>query len=235
MSNLLVAIAVFLITVVGALFAVPYFVDWNSYRGVFEEEASRIVGREVRVGGEVNAAPAADPLFPLREGAHRRHLRQPQEPFFRADSLSIKLSIPPMFRGIVEANEIEFQRPDPAPGARRQGWLELAELRAGAGPAAYMPTNVDADLAQDHRRRAGRARPRRQRAGAPRRLERRAVGAGARRPLSLPRHVRRRRGRARDQAGNGHARGRRRRALQGVPAPGRHRGQLHAGRARVST
>ena len=43
MNNLLIAIAVFIITVVGALFAIPYFVDWNSYRSVFEEEASREV------------------------------------------------------------------------------------------------------------------------------------------------------------------------------------------------
>ena len=53
MNNLLVAIAVFIITVVGALFAVPYFVDWNSYRSNFEQEASRIVGREVQVDGDV--------------------------------------------------------------------------------------------------------------------------------------------------------------------------------------
>ena len=77
MSNFLVAIAVVLITVIGALFAVPYFVDWNGYRGAFEEEATRLLGREVRVGGAVNLHPAADPLFPPGKGAHRRHVRQP--------------------------------------------------------------------------------------------------------------------------------------------------------------
>ena len=43
MSNFFVALAVFVITVVGALFTVPYFIDWNGYRGVFEEEASRLL------------------------------------------------------------------------------------------------------------------------------------------------------------------------------------------------
>lgn len=33
----------------------PYFVDWTSYRASFEHEASRILGREVRVGGTANA------------------------------------------------------------------------------------------------------------------------------------------------------------------------------------
>ena len=46
-----------------ALFAVPYFVDWNGYRGVFEEEATRILGREVRVGGDVNVRLLPAPYF----------------------------------------------------------------------------------------------------------------------------------------------------------------------------
>ena len=41
MSNFFVGLAVFCITVIGSLFAIPYFVDWNSYRGVFEDEATR--------------------------------------------------------------------------------------------------------------------------------------------------------------------------------------------------
>ena len=54
MSNGLLYIAGLISLALAALFAVPYFVDWNGYRGVFEEEATRILGREVRVGGNVN-------------------------------------------------------------------------------------------------------------------------------------------------------------------------------------
>ena len=50
-NNLLIAIAVFVITVLGALFAVPHFIDWNSYRSTFEEEARNVIGREVRING----------------------------------------------------------------------------------------------------------------------------------------------------------------------------------------
>ena len=79
MNNLLVAIAVFVITVVGALFAVPYFVDWNSYRSYFEEEAGRVIGREVQVDGDVKLQHPADALLPAGEGAHRQvRLRQHQ-------------------------------------------------------------------------------------------------------------------------------------------------------------
>ena len=65
MNNLLIAIAVFIITVVGALFAVPHFIDWNSYRSNFEEEASRVVGREVQVDGDVKLYLLPVPYFRL--------------------------------------------------------------------------------------------------------------------------------------------------------------------------
>ena len=54
-----------LIAIFAALFAGPHFIDWNSYRGVFEEEATRLLGRRVRVGGNVNVRflPAPYVLF----------------------------------------------------------------------------------------------------------------------------------------------------------------------------
>src|SRR5512134_3083694 len=54
MGNALLIIAGLIVAVFAALAAVPHLVDWNGYRGVFEEEATRILGREVRVGGAVN-------------------------------------------------------------------------------------------------------------------------------------------------------------------------------------
>ena len=54
MNNGLLYIAGLISLALAALFAVPYFIDWNGYRGVFEEEATRILGREVRVGSNVN-------------------------------------------------------------------------------------------------------------------------------------------------------------------------------------
>ena len=140
MNNLLIAIAVFVITVVGALFAVPYFVDWNSYRSDFEEEASRIVGREVQVDGEVKLHLLPTPYFRLEKV--RIADTSPDVTFFKADSLSIRLSIAPMLRGIVEVNEIEFQRPFVRLALDQKGawnWQSLAKTLASAG---YMPSNV---------------------------------------------------------------------------------------------
>src|SRR5262249_4604997 len=111
MSNFIIALAVFVITIVGALFAVPYFIDWNGYRGVFEEEATRLLGRDVRVGGAVNLHVLPTPYFRFEKVRIADTSVNLQEPFFRAESLAVKLNIAPLFRGAVEANEIEFQRP----------------------------------------------------------------------------------------------------------------------------
>src|SRR6516165_2380811 len=142
MSNFLIALAVFLITVVGALFAVPYFIDWNGYRGVFEEEATRLLGREVRVGGTVNLHVLPTPYFRFEKVRIADTSVNLQEPFFRADSLTVKLTVAPLFRGAIEANEIEFQRPvlrlavDDADG---WNWQSFGAMLASA---PYLPTNV---------------------------------------------------------------------------------------------
>src|SRR4029079_16148936 len=111
MSNFFVALAVFLITVVGALFTVPYFIDWNGYRGVFEEEASRLLGREGRVGGAVNLHLLPTPYFRFEKVRIADSSAGLDQPFFRTESLTIKLAVPPLLRGAVEPQEIEFQRP----------------------------------------------------------------------------------------------------------------------------
>ena len=142
MSNFIIAIAVFVITVIGALFAVPYFIDWNGYRGAFEEEATRLLGREVRVGGAVNLHLLPTPYFRLEKVRIADASVNLQEPFFRADSVALKLSVPPFFRGVVEANEIEFQRPVLRLALDdKDGW-NWQSFGQTLGNAAYMPANV---------------------------------------------------------------------------------------------
>jgi hypothetical protein len=75
-----------------------------------------------------------------------------QDAFFRAESLTIKLSVPPIFRGVVEANEIELQRLTlrfASTGDDGWNWQSFGEA---PGNAAYLPSNIAADLGQDRRR-----------------------------------------------------------------------------------
>ena len=142
MSNFFVTIAVFLITVIGALFAIPYFIDWNGYRGVFEEEATRLLGREVRVGGAVNLHLLPTPYFRFEKVRIADSSVNLQDAFFRADSLTIKLSVPPMFRGALEANEIELQRPVLRVALDKDDGWNWQSFGQALGQAAYLPSNV---------------------------------------------------------------------------------------------
>src|SRR5215813_7787046 len=142
MSNFIIAIAVFLITVVGALFAIPYFVDWNSYRGVFEDEATRLLGREVRVGGAVNLHLLPTPYFRFEKVRIADTSVNLQEPIFRADSVTVKLTIPPLLRGAVEANEIEFQRPILRLAVDNRGGWNWQSFGQTFADVAFVPTNV---------------------------------------------------------------------------------------------
>src|SRR5262245_1268131 len=139
MNNLLIAIAVFVITVVAALFAVPHFIDWNGYRGDFEREAKNVIGRDVQVDGEVKLYLLPTPYFSLQKV---RIADTSDNTFFKTESLSIKVSIAPLFRGVVEANEIEFQRPVLRLALDAKGawnWQSFAEALRSAG---YVPANV---------------------------------------------------------------------------------------------
>ncbi len=142
MSNFLIAIAVFVITVVAALFAIPYAVDWNGYRGVFEEEASRMLGREVRVGGNVNLHFLPTPYFSLERVRIADAAGGLQEPFFRTDGLTIKLAIPPLLRGAIEANEVELRRPVVRLAVDEKGGWNWQGFVKAFSNAAYMPTSV---------------------------------------------------------------------------------------------
>jgi uncharacterized protein involved in outer membrane biogenesis len=141
-NNLLIAIAVFIITVLGALFAVPHFIDWNSYRSAFEEEARNVIGREVQVDGDVALYLLPTPYFRVEKVRIADTATPLTEHFFKTESLSIKLSIAPLLRGVVEVNEIEFQRPvlrvaQDAKGA--WNWQDFAQALSSTG---YMPANV---------------------------------------------------------------------------------------------
>lgn len=142
MNNLLIAIGVLIVAVLSALFAVPYFVDWNSWRGVIEEEASRIAGRDVRIGGDITAQLLPSPAFGIQKLRVADISTGTGEPLFRADRFDVRLSIVPLFRGILEASQIELVRPElrlVVDDAGHGNWRSLAQ---GHGSLPFAPSAV---------------------------------------------------------------------------------------------
>lgn len=143
MNNLLLYIGGLLIVVIAALFGVPYAIDWNSYRGVFEEEASRMLGREVRVQGNVGLRLLPTPYV------HAEKLRiggavgeETGRALFRADGFTMWLSVPPLLKGIVEAREVQIVKPVLEIVVDDQGHTSLATLKVAPGRFSFVPQDI---------------------------------------------------------------------------------------------
>jgi uncharacterized protein involved in outer membrane biogenesis len=142
-NNVLIAIAVLLIASLAALFAVPHVVDWNKYRGVFEEEISRVSGRDVRVGGAVSFRLLPTPSFRIEKIRIADREATSGDAFFRAEAITARLSVAPLLRGILEANELELTQPQMhlvLDGKGGGNWRALAPTDLGQIP--FLPNDV---------------------------------------------------------------------------------------------
>ncbi len=141
MGKALTWIGGILLAVLSLLLVVPHLVDWNRYRGMFEEEASRALGREVRVGGGVNLRLLPSPYVRFEKLRIADTAGTLGEPFFRAESFTMGLSVAPLLRGALEATEIELQSPTltlAIDGEGRGNWRDVALAPA----AALLPAEV---------------------------------------------------------------------------------------------
>ena len=111
MNNALAYLGGFLAVVLAALFGVPAMIDWNGYRGVFEEEASKALGRDVRVGGGVNLRLLPTPYVQFERVRLADVSGNTGEPFIRVENFTMRLSGPALLRGVLEATEIALNKP----------------------------------------------------------------------------------------------------------------------------
>jgi uncharacterized protein involved in outer membrane biogenesis len=142
MSNALLYIAGLIALALAALFAVPYFIDWNGYRGVFEEEATRILGREVRVGGNVNVRLLPSPYVSFEKLRIADPTGATGEPFFRAESFTMRLSAPPLLKGIIEANEVVLEKPFLRLAVDGEGGGNWSSFSIAPGTLPFVPAGV---------------------------------------------------------------------------------------------
>ena len=111
MNRLLLAIGGLLVGLLALLFAAPALVDWNRYRGIFEEEATRLLGREVRVGGRVNLRLLPVPYVQFEQVRIADTAGSVGRPLFMADNFTVWLSVGALLAGGLEASDIELRRP----------------------------------------------------------------------------------------------------------------------------
>lgn len=142
MNNFLLWLGGLLVVAFAALFAVPYFVDWNSYRGVFEEEATRVLGRKVRVGGAVNLQLLPMPYVHFEKVRIADDTGKLGAPFFSAEGFTLWLSVPPLLRGILEVKKVELVQPSLNLSLDKDGGGNWRSFSFVPGSLSFVPNAV---------------------------------------------------------------------------------------------
>ena len=107
MNGLYIGVGLTLILALLVALIGPFFVDWGSYRAVFEREASRIVGYEVTVIGEVEARLLPSPRVRFGDVV----VGPVAAPLARIGRFSLDLEAAPLLRGDIRISEMRFERP----------------------------------------------------------------------------------------------------------------------------
>ena len=111
MNSFLLALTALLILVLSALFAAPLFIDWNDYRPAFETQASKLLGRQVKVGGNVHLVllPAPELRFDdVKVADEKGNL---DKPLLEARSFEAWLNFGALLSGTIEARKIAIVDP----------------------------------------------------------------------------------------------------------------------------
>ena len=123
MQTTLLGLAIALIVALVAALLGPLFVDWSSHRTLFEAEASRLIGVNVRVDGTIDARLLPSPRLTLHDIA----IGNGQDTI-RARSLGVEFALGPLMRGEWRAADLHIEGPQLSLGLDSDGRLRAPNL-----------------------------------------------------------------------------------------------------------
>lgn len=136
MNSFLLSLATLLIVAILALFAAPLFIDWNGYKPEFEREASRILGRNVAVEGEIHLTVLPTPRIRV-DGV--KVADGDGAPLIEAKSFAARVSLTPLLGGTLQVQSVEIDRPVLR---LRVGEDGSGNWRWQGAPSRVMPSDV---------------------------------------------------------------------------------------------
>lgn len=145
MNRVLLTIGGLLVGLLATLFLAPAIVDWNKYRGVLEEEATRFLGREVRVGGRVNLRLLPVPYVQFEHVRVADTQGSVGRPMFMAENFTVWLSVGGLLSGAIEAKNIELQKPTVTLVLDGKGGGNWSSLSPEHFRGSYVPARVAFD------------------------------------------------------------------------------------------
>jgi len=107
LQTTLLTVAIALILALVAALVGPLLVDWGTYRSLFENEASRLTGLEIRVNGDIDARLLPSPRLTL----HDVEIGQGGANNVRAKELKVEFALAPLIRGEWRADDLYLAAP----------------------------------------------------------------------------------------------------------------------------
>src|SRR5262245_10670200 len=107
----LLLLGILAILVAGAALFAPFFIDWNAYRPTIESYGRKLTGREVRIGGPIDAQLFPWPNLTLRDVRVANPQGAMHPDLFVAPVLTIELALPPLLSGHLEMTEVRIAQP----------------------------------------------------------------------------------------------------------------------------
>lgn len=107
-----------------AALVAPYFIHWDNFRNDFQREASRILGREVTVRGNVTARLLPFPSVTFKDVEVAGS--SPDEPAMTVETFSMDAELAPFMRGELLIFDMRLVRPHAVIGIAQDGTVDWA-------------------------------------------------------------------------------------------------------------
>jgi large subunit ribosomal protein L24 len=128
LQTTLLGLGIAIILALVAALAGPLLIDWGGHRSMFETEAGRLIGVEVRVTGAIEVRLLPTPSLTLHDieiGSERK---------IRARSLGIEFALGPLMRGQWRAAEMHLTGPQLSLGLDATGHVLAPKLAINFSP-----------------------------------------------------------------------------------------------------
>jgi uncharacterized protein involved in outer membrane biogenesis len=132
LQTTLLGLGIAVILALLAALAGPLLVDWGAHRSLFEAEASRLIGADVRVTGVIDARLLPSPRLTL----HEIEIGKAGGENIRARSLGIEFALGPLMRGDWRATELHLAGPQIRLGLDASGHVQAPKFAVGFDPDA---------------------------------------------------------------------------------------------------
>lgn len=130
MQNTLLALAIAIILALVAALVGPLLIDWGGHRTLFEAEASRLIGLDVRVNGAIEARLLPTPSLTL----HDIEIGSSSENKIRAHTLGFEFALGPLMRGEWRAADMHLAGPQLSVGLDKSGRVLAPNLAIKFNP-----------------------------------------------------------------------------------------------------